>query len=184
MDWQNSNTYAPWVTPDSSSGYNPSFSGYGAEHSIGTDWTGAGNDFNWMTGGGSWLGLGKKRSTPNFTAPSYQGHPFTPSEGLPSWYTDSDPNTHMYSMQGAASNSAMSPSAPAQNSNASQPMMPSGYGYAPMPLAVNSSAPDYAAISGLSPMSMGGYNSYGGYGTSTPSNSSYQPYVPTGYGQY
>jgi len=102
QDWANSNTYAPWsgygpggneVTPGELSGYTDINNQARAE---------SGNNVqNWLTGTGgsnSWLntmGLGlfstnkKKRSSPEFNAPSYQGMMFTPEEGFPSYYSPS-----------------------------------------------------------------------------------------------
>lgn len=183
MDWANANTYAPWQTPNEQSG-NPSFGQQGQEQTQQT---------NLPFGYGSlvpFLLQSKKRSSPNFYAPSYQGQMFTPQEGLPSWYTDNDPNTGFYSQNGTSTNATMQ-SFP----NSPSPMQPqqgspfSLNGTMPMPNYIGQTygGMNYAPAMGSS---YGGYNSYGGYGASANTgngqqSSLYQPFVPTGgIGQY
>lgn len=209
MAWENANTYAPWVTP-SEQGGNPSFAGYGE---------GKGNTYNPAAMAGTahlfgaiptlfgasqgLFGTAKKRSSPNFYAPSYQGQMFTPQEGVPDWYTNTDMSDDWMGMSGlgqsytASLNAPQTQQQPQQTPQSSQGAsgMGSGFDMAYMPNYVGQSVgyggygnyqPDYAQTSGLSPTSLGGYNSYGGYGASNSSakSSSYQPFVPTGYGQY
>ena len=119
-DWQYANTYAPWAgygpggnesTPGElsqltnlnnqyreSSGYNTGMglAGFGAG-SLGASALLGGPV---MATGGLLAGLfgmnKKKRSSPEFNAPSYQGMMFTPEEGFPAYYSPSQ--------EGASSN--------------------------------------------------------------------------------
>lgn len=172
MDWANANTYAPWQTPNQNQG-NPSFGGYGAETS---QQTGGQAFTNPLVSGlaGGFLGMfmnSKKRASPDYYAPSYQGSLFTPEEGMPSWYTDGDPMTSMYSPEGTAANSylqtSMMPTLPTNNPASNPSPLNSGYS---MPwLGQNGYAPAYG-------------NSYNGYTGSSGSNNTF---VPTGgIGQY
>lgn len=183
MDWANANTYAPWATPDGGHGFNsnPSFSGEGQ----GTyQQTGSQAFASPLTGAIPWaFGQGmqsKKRASPNFYAPSYQGQLFTPDEGLPSWYTDNDPTTGFYS-QAMDNPMQAAPAAPAQSQrNSSMALtgtIPNYIGQMPWMGEAMGYAPSYGN-------SYGGYSNYGGYGASNNRQvSQYQPFVPTG-GQY
>lgn len=223
MAWENANTYAPWQTPNGLTGQNQSFASYGQTDS-GPNWLGmptsegsTRGDVMSMDFGESLKGAlgfwdfkgGKKRSSPNFYAPSYQGQMFTPQEGIPDWYTNTDVSDDWKGLSGQSlmlqygSGQGASTPINGQNTQTSQqPGMSQGqstgqvdpYQMSYMPSFVGQSlsygangsyAPDYAAASGLSPQSLNGYSSYGGYGASQSKQSSpYQPYVPTGYGQY
>lgn len=198
--WANANTYAPWATPNGQNGSNPSFTGQGAQHSIGTDWTGVGNSFDWMNGGGSWLGLGKKRSSPNFYAPSYQGSLFTPQEGLPQWYqTSAEGSSSDQALQAmlnpGSNNATTSTNSGANVQNSSTPNFQNSgasgiqsYGFDTMPSYIGQAPYLGNTVNNYSPAvgaNYGGYDSYGGYGNSNSSTkSNYQPFVPTGLGQY
>jgi len=111
--WENANTYAPW------SGYSPGgnqatawelanqpgFSATGGNDAVGYNFgsmdpthmydtsSGMGNEAQLANAFGPLAGfLGmkkKKRPSYNFTAPSYQGHMFTPEEGFPEYYNPS-----------------------------------------------------------------------------------------------
>ena len=84
--WANANTYAP-NTPDQGGTHLPSF-GERYDANSGGGWGGVlsgliGAEYGWL------FGTGKKRSSPDYYAPSYQGTPFTPSEGFPKYYNPS-----------------------------------------------------------------------------------------------
>ena len=192
LGWANMNTAAPWTTPNGVTGQNP-FSGSGSWGSVGMNGLGVGNDFNWMNGGGSFFGLGKKYNLPDITSPSYQGTLFNPDTGP---YAQNYGNFNM-SPEGQAS----SYQSPVQSANA----MANGQQSA-MNTNVQSNAqgnfdgPQYAGQSGLSSSqsylgqspyglaggtyvpgqgqssaSYGGYGNYGGYASS---GSGMSPYVP------
>lgn len=204
--WANANTYAPWETPNGETGQNSSFGGMGG-----------GKDSNYNYGGlyatslfspaaalfgGSqgWFGSGKKRGSPDFSAPSYQGHLFTPSEGMPQWFGTSQQgqsaDAMLQNVTGSQQNAQNFPSfgdgnmAPSQGSKTGESGLQS-YGYDTMPSYIGQTPYLGNTVNNYSPNiggNYGGYSSYGGYGNSKNTNTSpYQPYVPTGYssvGQY
>jgi hypothetical protein len=186
--WQNAQTYAPWATPDGAHGTNsnPSFGGQGGRTELGANPFDPSQAWNFAMNWGPWdFKGGSKRGSPNFYAPSYQGQMFTPDEGIPNWYTNSDTSDDWMgaSYQGMQSNYARSNPNTPMNANMSGqnpgPMpQPNAYGEAYQPMAIGSYQsqyqPNYAAMSGLSPQALGGYGSYAGA-------SGAQPYVP---GQY
>lgn len=186
LGWADMNTYAPWTTPDGSTGSNPSFSGAGSwNNANSTLWN---LDPSGLTG--SMFGRAKKYNLPDISAPSYQGTLFDPGGNYLS--------SAGLSAQGEASNQAFAQQIPGNssansgaqgmNTNAQQINMGSFSG------------PSYSGASGLSSsqsyvgqnpysvaggnyvpgqsssgLSYGGYSNYGGYGNSA---SGMQPYVP------
>lgn len=182
--WANANTYAPFSVPNGDTGSNPSFGGYGAEgHTQMSTWP---SDFLLQ---GSWFGTGRKRSSPNFYAPSYQGSLFTPSEGLPQWFSPSAEGLTSNYLGQDGMNEATQQATPTQqvgtmsgSSGLNSYDMPNYIGQMPWTGdTVGSYAPNYAA-------SYRGYDTYGGFGNSgNKQQSVYQPFVPTGssgIGQY
>lgn len=201
--WANASTPAPWSTPNGQTGANPSFGGMGGGHDADYNYGGlaALSHFSpaaaLLAGGSGLFGSGKKRGSPNFYAPSYQGSLFTPQEGLPQWYGTSaegasadamsmnmQPNDQNFSQNqnvNMASQNSMGYGSSGLQSYGSD-AMPSYIGQTPyLGNTVNNYAPQMGG-------NYGGYSSYGGYGNSKNTNTSaYQPYVPTGYssiGQY
>jgi hypothetical protein len=196
--WANSNTYAPWQTPTQAGG-NPSFSGYGGTNS-GANWLGQGEGIGAMDifstnyeksvaplGWWDFKG-GKKRSSPDFYAPSYQGTMFTPQEGIPDWYTNSDPSDDWKGMSStgsqanyAAINQAYGNQLYGQGPSSDQP------GAARDLSAQQSNLYNMygGAMGGYQPQSVGGqyggYGSYGGYADSASQTRYNKPFVPTGY---
>lgn len=188
--WANMNTYAPWTTPNGANGNsNPSFGGYGAESNI-NPWSSS-NLTGMFDLGGSWFGLGNKRSSPDFYAPSYQGSLFTPTDGsIPNWYNQSSqgmqasqqammPTSGAQSMQpnmSGATGQFGSPQQGGQGSFGQFSAQPNYIGQSPF----SGSTPgiDYTAGQGMGGLSYGGYSSYGGYGASGSTPGMSQPFVP------
>lgn len=192
LGWDNYNTYAPWTEPNGATGQNPSFSGYGQGNSIGFGNSGMGSwshALDPMTG--SWFGLGSKRSSPNFYAPSYQGTLFQPDNGYGASY--GSPGGSNYSTQPL--------SAAAQYSGAAAYPGSTAGASSSAPAASNLTGPQYAGGSGLQQsqsylgqtpygvagqsympsqggLSYGGYSNYGGYGNSGAGMQQNQPYFP------
>lgn len=116
--WANANTYAPnFKSPGVS--YSTGTGMYADEFKDPLTYLGLGNPFAQdMWSLDNW-GFGKrpKVKAPNVTWPSYQGTPFTPAEGLPSYYSPSQETqnqtqqqlyTQQQAQQGQQQNSLMS----------------------------------------------------------------------------
>lgn len=181
LGWANMNTYAPWATPNGSTGSNPSFGDAGSWGS-----SGQGGMTNWNDAmgsiGGSWFGLSKKYNLPDTSSPSYQGTLFNPDTGpyaqnylgnlgLSPEGTSSDQSLQN-SMQGMSPTSSNQPLNPLSNSSLSG-LSGSQYaganglqssqsyvGQNPYGVAGSSYVPSQSG------MSYGGYSNYGGYGNS------------------
>ncbi len=185
LGWSNENTYAPWLEPNGNTGSNPSFSGLGQGSTTQSHdqnmWFGGGN---WASGGLASLFGAKKRASPDFYAPSYQGTLFDPGGDYLS--------SMGLSPQGQAANSSMNSQqapgmAPGSNTQASQGSFgqsmtgptyagANGFGTSQSYVGQNAfSLPGSTYMPGQGGMSQGGYSNYGGYGNSA---SGMQPYVP------
>ena len=134
---------------------------------------------------GRLFGSNKKRSSPDFYAPSYQGQLFQPSLGYGSTYGMSQEGQNA-SMQQSMQQPAGSPAPSGQGQPS--PSTSGSFGAGPAYAGVNGlgsnqsyvgqspySVPGGTYTPGQGGQSYGGYSSYGGYGSSGAGT---QPYIP------
>lgn len=182
LGWSNYQTYAPNYTPQMTMG------------SIGSNGLGVGNDFNWMTGGGSFFGLGNKKQFANFNVPSYQGTLFNPNNDPGNPWAQGGTygiGSNNYASQGqqAGIAASMPTSSALQGTSGSVNAGVSGIesggqfqnaagSLSPSQSYVGQSVynmPGQTYVPQSGGMSYGGYSNYGGYGASGAGT---QPYFP------